>query len=73
MRTMERDDATRGRHGRRCGCGGGSGCRGGNGHGGRQHHEDATTTLRTTLEERQRDLEQELADVTEQLRDLRTK
>jgi len=73
MRTMGRDDVERGPRGRGHGCHGGPDCCGGHGHGrGRRwDREDGTESLRSTLEERRRDLEQELADVTEQLGDLR--
>jgi hypothetical protein len=71
MRTIERDDVERGPRGRRHGCCGGSGCRGGHGGGRRWDREDETRSRQRTLEERQRDLEQELAEVTGKLRDLR--
>lgn len=71
MRTMERDDVERGPRGRGNGCCGGSGCCGGHGGGPRRDREDEPASRRSTLEERQRDLEQELADVTGQLRNLR--
>lgn len=69
MRTIQRDDAQDrlGDHG--CGCGGGP-SRGGGGCGPRRSVEDTAVARRRALEEHQRDLEQELADVTEQLRDL---
>ena len=70
MRTMQREDVERGPKGRGHGCCGGSGCCGGNGPGSESERDSAATTRRTTLEGRQRDLEQELADVAEQLRDL---
>ncbi len=74
MRTMERDEVGRGPRGREHGCCGGSGCCGGHagGHGGGRHggREDETSSRRILLEERRRDLEQELADVTERLGDL---
>ena len=70
MRTMERDEVGRGPRGRGHGCCGGSGCCGGHGGGWHGGREDETTSRRTSLEERRRDLEQALADVSEQLRDL---
>lgn len=73
MTTTERDDVERGPRSRGHGCGGGSGCCGGHGGGPRWDREDETESRRSTLEERQRDLEQELADVTGQLRDLRVR
>lgn len=60
MRTIQRDDAQHGLGDR------GSGCCGGKGH----QDQDTPMDRRRALEEHQRDLEQELADVTEQLRDL---
>ena len=57
MRTIQQDGARR-----RGGCGCGS-------HG---SVEDTAEARRLALEEHQRDLEQELADVAEQLRDLST-
>lgn len=71
MRTMERDDVERGPRGRGHGCCGGSGCCGGHGGGPHRNREDETASRRSILEERQRDLEQELAEVTGKLRDLR--
>lgn len=71
MRTMERDDVERGPRGRGHGCCGGSGCRGGSGVGLRWEGEDDAPSQRSILEERQRDLEEELAEVTGRLRDLR--
>jgi hypothetical protein len=70
MRTMQRDDVDQGSRGRGHGCCGGSGCCG-DGHGSHSNREDEATMRRTSLEERQRDLEQELADVAGQLRNLR--
>jgi hypothetical protein len=54
---------------RGCGCGHGCGC-GGHARGPRWADGEETVTERVTLEERQRDLEQELADVTARLRHL---
>jgi hypothetical protein len=79
MRTKDRDetemnDIERNPRGRGHGCGGGSGCCGGHdhGHGRRWNRDDEPASLRAALEERRRDLEQELADVTDQLDGLRT-
>jgi len=71
MRTMERDDVERGPRGRGRGCCGGSRCCGGHGGGSHRNREDETASRQSILEERQRDLEQELAEVTGKLRDLR--
>lgn len=59
MRTIQRDDAQYRRGDHRGGC-----C------GPRGYVEDTAVARRRALEEHQRDLEQELADVAEQLRDL---
>jgi hypothetical protein len=72
MRPMERDDVERGPRGCGEGCCGGSGCCGGHGHGPHSGHQDATTGQQMALEERQLDLEQDPADLTAQLRNLRT-
>ena len=70
MRTMGRDDVERGPRGHGRGCCGGSGCCGGHGQGTRLEHEAETASRRRTLEERQRDLEEALAEVTSELADL---
>jgi hypothetical protein len=71
MRTMQRDDVEQGPKGRWGDCCGGSGCCGGRREHGAHRVSDAeASTRRTTLEDRQRDLEQELADVAGQLLDL---
>jgi hypothetical protein len=69
MRTMERDEVVRGRRGH----GHGHGCCGGCGGPRRGRHlrgEEAASTRRRALEERQRDLEEALAEVTSELADL---
>jgi hypothetical protein len=60
MRTTARDDAhhSPGDHWGGCGCGT------------RRYEEDTPAARRRALEEHQRDLEQKLADVADQLRDL---
>jgi hypothetical protein len=68
---MERDDVERGPRGRGKGCRGGSGCCGGHGHGPHSGDQDAATDRQMSLEEHQLELEQELADVIAQLRNLR--
>lgn len=70
MRTMERDDVERGPRGHGHGCCGGSGCCGGLGRGHGFAQVDETASRRRVLEERQRDLEAALAEVTSELRDL---
>ncbi len=70
MRTMERDDVARGPRGRGHGCCGGSDCCGGHGGGPRWDRDDEAPSQRSILEERQRNLEEELAEVTGKLRDL---
>ena len=69
---MEQNEVERGPRGRGEGCCGGSGCSGGHGHGPHSGHQDATTDRQMALEERQLDRGQDLADVTAQLRNLRT-
>ena len=74
IRTMGRDDVERGPrgHGRGHGggCCGGSGCCGGHGRGRRFEGEEDTASRRRVLEERRRDLEESLAEVTSELSDL---
>ncbi len=70
MTTTERHDVERGPRGRGHGCCGGTGCCGGHGGGPRWDREDETLSRRSTLEERQSDLEEELAEVTGKLREL---
>ncbi len=72
MKTMGRDDVERGPRGRGRGCCGGSGCCGGHGRGPRVEgeREEETTSRRRVLEERRRDLEEALAEVTSELSDL---
>jgi uncharacterized protein involved in exopolysaccharide biosynthesis len=60
MRTIQQDEAQHSAGDHRRGCCGGP----------RGHVEDTAVARRSALEERQRDLEQELADVAQQLRDL---
>ncbi|MGC8463184.1 MAG: hypothetical protein ACP5P9_05895 [Acidimicrobiales bacterium] len=69
MQTMGRDDVERGQHGHGRGCcgGGGGGCCGGRGHGRHLEHQDETASRRRLLEERRRDLEEALAEVTSEL------
>jgi hypothetical protein len=69
MRTTSRDDAQQSLSDRRGGCCGGPAHSGGCGGGTHGYAED-TVARRRALEEHQRDLEQELADVVAQLRDL---
>jgi hypothetical protein len=64
-----RDEIERGSRGRGRGCCGGPGCCGGHERALR-FEQDTTARRRQVLEERQRDLEQELADVTSELQDL---
>jgi hypothetical protein len=70
MRTIQRDEAQHSVGDHRRGCCGGPGHEGGDGCGPRGYVEDTAVARRSALEERERDLEQELADVAEQLRDL---
>jgi len=70
MRTMERDDVERGRRGHGHDCCGGPGCCGGHGRDRGFAGEDETARRRRALEERQRDLEEALAEVTSELADL---
>jgi len=70
MRTIQRDEAQHSVGDHRRGCCGGSSREGGHGCGSHGYKEDTAVARRSALEERQRDLEQELADVAEQLRDL---
>jgi hypothetical protein len=72
MTTTPREDTERGPRGRgRGGCGGPGCCGGhGHGHGHGRGAEGGLDTRRATLRERQRDLEQELAEVAGALRDL---
>lgn len=71
MTTAQRDDVEQEPkgHGGEC-CGGSGNCGGRRKHGGHHDGETQASTSRAMLEHRQRDLEQELADVTGQLRDL---
>ena len=70
MRTMGRDDVEGGPRGHgRCCCGG-SGCCGGHGRGPHLEREEDTASRRRLLEERRRDLEEALAEVTSELTDL---
>ncbi|MDA8283301.1 MAG: hypothetical protein M0Z42_08425 [Actinomycetota bacterium] len=70
MKTMGRDDVERGPRGRGRGCCGDAGCCGGHGRGPHREREEETASRRRTLEERQRDLEEALAEVTSELADL---
>ena len=74
MQTMGRDDVERGSRGhgwgRGGGCCGGSGCCGGHGRGPLFEREEDTAIRRRVLEERRRDLEEALAEVTSELSDL---
>lgn len=70
MRTMGRDDVERGSRGHIRGCCGGSGCCAGHGRGPHREREEETASRRRVLEERQRDLEEALAEVTSELADL---
>ncbi len=74
IQTMRRDDVERGPRGRGWGhgegCCGGSGCCGSRGRGRRLEREDETTSRQRVLEERRRDLEEALAEVTSELSDL---
>lgn len=70
MTTIQPDEAQHSEGDHRRGCCGGSSREGGDGCGSHGHDEDTAVEPRRALEERQRDLEQELADVAEQLRDL---
>ena len=70
MRTMGRDDVERGPRGHGRGCCGGSGCCGGHGRGRHLEREEETASRRRLLEERRRDLEEALAEVTSELSDL---
>lgn len=69
MMMTRRDEIERGWRGRGRGCCGGPGCCGGHERAPR-FEQDTTALRRQVLEERQRDLEQELADVTSELQDL---
>jgi len=72
MRTMERDDVEPGPEGRpRSRLLWRIGLLWWQGHRGHAEDEDAVSRQRTSLEERQRNLEQELAEVTGKLRELR--
>ncbi len=66
MKTTQRDEVQHQPAGHRGGCCGGSGHSGCGPHGSAED----TVARRSALEEHQRDLEQALADVAEQLRDL---
>jgi hypothetical protein len=70
MRTIERDDVEYGTRGHRNGCCGGSDCCGGQRGGHRSAGSDESAGRRRVLEKRQRDLEETLAEVTSELRDL---
>lgn len=71
MRTRQRDDVEPGTKGHGGDCCRGSGCCGGRREHGAHLDSDAEASVRrTTLEDRQRDLEEELTDVAGQLRDL---
>lgn len=72
MRTRQREDTQHWRGDRGSGCCGGSGRRDHVGCGPHGYTEDTSMDRRHALEEHQRDLEQQLADVAEQLRDLPT-
>ena len=69
-RTMGRDDVERGPRGHGRGCCGGSGCCGGHGRGRHLEREEDTASRRRLLEQRRRDLEEALAEVTSELSDL---
>ena len=74
MQAMGRDDVERGPRGygrgHGGGCCGGWGCCGGHAQGRRFEREEDTTSRRRVLEERRRDLEEALAEVTGELSDL---
>ena len=71
MKMMEQESSERGPQGRAgCGGGGSSHCGCHNEHDSTPERADEAATLRTSLEDRQRDLEQELATVAQELRDL---
>lgn len=70
MRTIQQDEAQHSVGDHRRGCCGGSSRKAGDGCGPSGCAEDTEVDRRSALEERQRDLEQELADVADQLRDL---
>ncbi|EFG79780.1 hypothetical protein HMPREF0591_0325 [Mycobacterium parascrofulaceum ATCC BAA-614] len=70
MTTIQRDYAQHGLGDRGSSCCGRPGRRNGSDYGPGWPVEDTAITRRRTLEEHQRDLEQELADVAEQIRDV---
>ncbi|MDT5356916.1 MAG: hypothetical protein QOJ56_5448 [Mycobacterium sp.] len=72
MTTIQPDEAQHSEGDHRRGCCGGSSREGSDGCGSHGNAEDTAVARRGALEERQRDLEQELSDVAEQLRDLPT-
>lgn len=70
MTTMERGDVERDPRGHGHGCCGGADCCGGHGRGPHFGRKEETASRRRVLEERQRDLEEALAEVTSKLADL---